>query len=96
MRSIDKNLNILKLNLLAENRYIQDKLGLTENLELQKGDEIIWSGEPELITPRFTVTRGDRGTYVGKETSGEDVVSFGPVRFYASSGNFEPIKKNRF
>ncbi len=33
MRRIDKKLNIIKLNILTENRYIQNKFGLNENCE---------------------------------------------------------------
>lgn len=87
MRKIDKKNNFKKVNMLAEQRYLTDK-GLI-NEELRRGDSIIWVSEPKVIGGDMTVNTGDKGTYIGRETSGEEVVEFGTKRFHTSLGTFK-------
>ncbi len=91
MRSIDRKLNMGKANLLSEQRYLQTKV-INEDLDLNRGDDIVWIGGTEQINPNLTVTSGDRGTYVGRESSGEEVVDFGSSRFLTSRGKFESVR----
>lgn len=60
-----------------------------EKIKLQRGDEIVWIKAPKLIGGDMTVQPGQKGEYVGKESSGEYVVIFGDKRFYANSFEFE-------
>lgn len=90
MRKIDKKINLQKANLLAEQRYLESKGILNESFEqLKRGDEIIWVGPPKQITRLEKIMPGLKGEYIGRETSGEEVVEFGTQRFYTSRGMFE-------
>ena len=104
MRRIDKKLNLQKVNMLTEQRYLQSKGLLKENgpetdkeaTELKKGDKIVWVGEPRVIGGDMTVKPGDKGEYIGRETSGEWVVEFGSRRFHTSDTTFEKVNKGGF
>ena len=93
MRKIDKKLNLQKVNMLTEQRYLQSKGLLKDEVELQRGDEIVWIGPEEEITKGVLVKPGDKGEYIGRETSGEWVVEFGPRRFHTSETTFEKVNK---
>jgi hypothetical protein len=89
MRKSDKKLNIAKINILAEQRYLESKGIIKEEEELKKGDKIIWVGAPRVIDKeKLTVKPGMKGEYIGRETSGEWVVEFEPFRFYANDFEF--------
>ena len=94
MRKIDKKINILKANLLVEQRYLESK-GF--EVEPKKGDEIIWIAPPKKVANLSWVMTGAKGEYLGRE-GGEEVVSFYGYNFYTSRGTFEladqePIKE---
>ena len=91
MRRIDKRLNIQKANLLTEQRYLNAKIGINENVELQRGEPIVWIAGPENINGEV-ITPSSKGTYIGREISGEEVVEFGGKRFLTSRGKFECVK----
>ena len=89
MRKIDRKLNLQKVNILTEQRYLESKGILKEEIELQRGDEIVWVGAPRVIDKNLTVKPGQKGEYIGRETSGEWVVEFSPFRFHANDFEFE-------
>jgi hypothetical protein len=88
MRKSDKKLNIAKTNLLVEQRYLESKGIITENLEPKRGDEIVWVGNERNVSGEV-VMPGMKGEYIGRETSGEWVVEFGSKRFYANDFEFK-------
>ena len=88
MRKIDKKNNFKKVNMLVEQRYLTNEGLITENEDLKRGDSIVWIGEPKVVGGDMTVNTGDKGEYIGRETSGEEVVEFGKWRFYTSRGTF--------
>ena len=88
MRKSDKKLNINKTNLLAEQRYLESKGIIKENLEPKRGDEIVWSGKERNVSGQM-ITPGMKGEYIGRESSGEWVVEFGSKRFYANDFEFK-------
>jgi hypothetical protein len=77
MAQIDRELNIEKVNIL------------TEEIKLQRGDVIVWIKAPKVIGGDVTVQPGQKGEYIGKQSSGEYVVVFGNKRFYANGFEFE-------
>ena len=91
MRKSDKKLNIAKTNILVEQRYLESKEIITENVEPKRGDEIIWVGDARKIDSNTgeMVTPSMKGTYIGRESSGEWVVEFGSRRFYANDFEFQ-------
>ena len=91
MRKIDRKLNLQKVNILTEQRYLESKGILKEEIELQRGDEIVWVGAPRVIDDNTgkNVMQGMKGEYIGRETSGEYVVEFGGRRFHANDFEFE-------
>ena len=93
MRKIDKKLNLQKVNILTEQRYLQSKGLLKEEMELKIGDEIVWIAPPKEIDRLLRVMTGAKGEYIGRKTSGEYVVKFGSRRFYANDFQFELSKK---
>lgn len=91
MRKIDKKNNFKKVNILAEQRYLTSKGLIKENEDLKRGDSIVWIGEPKVLSGGIIINPGDNGEYIGREGSGEEVVEFGPKRFYTSRGTFKQI-----
>jgi hypothetical protein len=91
MRKSDKKLNIAKTNILAEQRYLESKGIITENLEAKRGDEIVWVGDARKIDDNTgeMVTPNMKGEYIGRESSGEWVVEFGTRRFHANDFEFQ-------
>lgn len=89
MRKIDRKLNIEKVNILTEQRYLESKGILKEEMELKRGDEIVWVAPPKQIDRLVRVMPGAKGEYIGRESTGEWVVEFGSKRFYTSQGTFE-------
>ena len=61
MRKFDKLHNLKKANLLAEQRYLESKGFIEEEIEPKRGDEIIWVGDArkiddntgEMVTPNM-------------------------------------------
>ena len=96
MRRIDKKLNLQKVNMLTEQRYLQSKGLLKEEVELQRGDEIVWVAPPKEIDRLVRIMPGAKGEYIGRETTGEWVVEFGSKRFYTSENSFEKVKQGGF
>lgn len=88
MRKIDKKYNIIKANILTEQRYIENKMGVCENEDFMRGDEIVWISEPKDVNG-YIVKPNEVGEYIGREGSGEEVVAFGPNRFYTTRGTFQ-------
>jgi hypothetical protein len=88
MRKSDKNLNITKTNILVERRYLESKVMIKENIELKKGDKIVWVGKEKKIGDKMIMPSME-GEYIGRESSGEYVVEFGSKRFYANDFEFE-------
>lgn len=93
MRKIDRKLNIEKVNILTEQRYLESKGILKEEMELKRGDEIVWVAPPKEIDRLVRVMPGAKGEYIGRESTGEWVVEFGSKRFYTSQGTFELANK---
>jgi hypothetical protein len=89
MRKIDRKLNLQKVNILTEQRYLESKGILKEEMELKRGDEIVWVAPPKEIGRLVRIMTGAKGEYIGRETSGEYVVEFGGRRFHANDFNFE-------
>jgi hypothetical protein len=88
MRKIDRKLNLQKVNILTEQRYLQSKGLLKEEMEPKKGDEIVWIAPPKEVARLVRVMPGAKGEYLGRE-GGEEVVSFNGYNFYTSRGTFE-------
>jgi hypothetical protein len=88
MRKIDRKLNLEKVNILTEQRYLQSKGLLKEEMEPKKGDEIVWIAPPKEVARLVRVIPGAKGEYLGRE-NGEEVVSFSGYNFYTSRGTFE-------
>ena len=95
MRKTDKLNNLKKVNLLTEQRYLQTKGIIKEDVEFNRGDEIVWVAPPKEIDRLLRVMTGAKGEYIGRETSGEYVVEFGSRRFYENDYSFK-IKKQKF
>lgn len=95
MRKIDRKLNLQKVNILTEQRYLESKGLLKEEMDLQRGDEIVWITAPKIIGGDMKVEPGDKGEYIGRETSGEYVVEFGTKRFYVNDFEFEKTNNIR-
>ena len=95
MRKTDKLNNLKKVNLLTEQRYLQTKGIIKEDVEFNRGDEIVWVAPPKEIDRLLRVMTGAKGEYIGRETSGEYVVEFGSRRFYANDFEFEKVNNIR-
>lgn len=97
MRKIDRKLNLQKVNILTEQRYLESKGIIKEEMEPKRGDEIVWIAPPKEISRLVRVMPGAKGEYLGRE-NGEEVVSFNGYNFYTSRGTFEMthnIKNNQ-
>lgn len=88
MRKFDKLHNLKKANLLAEQRYLESKGFIEEEIEPKRGDEIVWIAPPKQIDRLVRIMTGAKGEYLGRE-GGEEVVSFNGRNFYTSRGTFE-------
>lgn len=90
MRKFDKLHNLKKANLLAEQRYLESKGFIEEEIEPKRGDEIVWIAPPKQIDRLVRLMTGAKGEYLGRE-GGEEVVSFNGRNFYTSRGTFELV-----
>lgn len=88
MRKFDKLYNLQKANLLSEQRYLESKGFIEEEIEPKRGDEIVWIAPPKQIDRLVRLMTGAKGEYLGRE-GGEEVVSFNGRNFYTSRGTFE-------
>lgn len=84
MRKFDKIKNLYKVNLLTEQRYLENNYPS----ELKRGDTIIWIAPSKEINRNLRVMTGAKGEYIGSE-GGMEYVEIGGYRFGATSGSFE-------
>jgi len=95
MRRFDKKRNIAKVNLLAEQRYLESKglisesFEISENENLKADDKIMWIGDDKTFPYGEPTKKGDIGRYLGQDGNGH-AVSFSKV-FYAGENDFKKV-----
>jgi hypothetical protein len=77
------------------NKFLKTS-GLKESLEnmnktFTKGTKIEWTANDKTISKEYTVKKGDKGTIVGQEGTGDEYVVDFEKRFYANTASFKAI-----
>jgi len=77
------------------NKFLKTS-GLKESLEnmnktFTKGTKIEWTANDKTISKEYTVKKGDKGTIVGQEGTGDEYVVDFEKRFYANTASFKVV-----